>query len=106
MARRKRPQKSSSQDMLRPRSHCPKNRCVVNWRLAVSTLTPCCVKAPFACCTCGNNLAARDAELGARFQNAEARLAQGQVLLIGGLDEVIEDRVVEDGPPLAVVAAF
>jgi len=38
----------------------------------------------------GEDFAARDAELGARLQDAEAGFAQRQVLLVGGDDQLIE----------------
>ena len=51
-------------------------------------------------------LADGDAHLGAGFQHAVTRLAQGQVLAVGGLDELVEGRVVEYRPPMAVVRLF
>jgi hypothetical protein len=48
-------------------------------------------------------LADLDSEVGAGAKHAEARLAQRDVLLVGGADERVKDRVVEDGPPLAEV---
>jgi hypothetical protein len=44
----------------------------------------------------------RQPELGARLQHPHAGHAQVEVLPVGGLDQLLQDRVAEHGPPAAI----
>ena len=48
-------------------------------------------------------LADRDAELGARLQHPRSGAEQGEVLVVGRLDQAIEHGIVKHLPPVAIV---
>ena len=60
---------------------------------------------PKAFCGLRIEIAHRDAELGARLQDAHTCRLQRQVLAVGALNQLVEDGVVEDRPPRLINVA-